>query len=53
MTTLIALLALAIYLIFYFAYGRVIRDKLLKSKEAPEAPSKRLEDGVDYVPTNK
>ena len=53
MTTLIALLALAIYLIFYFAYGRVIRDKLLKSKEAPEAPSKRLQDGVDYVPTNK
>ena len=53
MTTLIALVALAIYLIFYFAYGRVIRDKLLKSKEAPEAPSKRLEDGVDYVPTNK
>lgn len=53
MTTLIALLALAIYLVFYFTYGRVLRDKLLKSKEAPEAPSKRLSDGVDYVPTSK
>ena len=53
MTTFIALLALAIYLIFYFTYGRVLRDKLLKSKDAPEAPSKRLSDGVDYVPTSK
>ena len=53
MTTFIALLALAIYLVFYFTYGRVLRDKLLKSKDAPEAPSKRLADGVDYVPTSK
>lgn len=53
MTTLIALIALVIYLVFYFTYGRVLRDKLLKSKEAPEAPSKRLSDGVDYVPTSK
>jgi carbon starvation protein len=53
MTTFIALLALAIYLVFYFVYGRVIRDKLLKSQDAPEAPSKRLSDGVDYVPTSK
>ncbi len=53
MTTLIALIALVIYLVFYYTYGRVLRDKLLKSKEAPEAPSKRLSDGVDYVPTSK
>lgn len=53
MTTFIALLALAIYLFFYFVYGKILRDKLLKSKEAPAAPSKRLEDGVDYVPTSK
>lgn len=53
MSTIVALIALAIYLTFYFVYGRVIRDKLLKSKEAPEAPSKRLSDGVDYVPTSK
>lgn len=53
MTTFIALFAIALYLVFYFVYGRVLRDKLLKSKDAPEAPSKRLSDGVDYVPTSK
>lgn len=53
MTTFIAVFALGLYLVFYFVYGRNLRDKLLKSKEAPEAPSKRLSDGVDYVPTSK
>lgn len=53
MSALIAIIALAIYLVFYFVYGRTIQSKLLKSQEAPDAPSKRLQDGVDYVPTNK
>ncbi len=53
MSTLIALIALALYLVFYFTYGRTIRDKILKSSTAPDAPSKRLSDGVDYVPSNK
>lgn len=53
MTTLIALIALVVYLVFYFTYGKVLRDKLLKSKDAPKAPSERLQDGVDYVPTSK
>ncbi|GAB6275668.1 MAG: carbon starvation protein A [Rectinema sp.] len=53
MSTLIALIALVIYFGSYFLYGRTIRDKVLKSKEAPNAPSKRLSDGVDYVPTSK
>lgn len=53
MSTLIALLALAIYVVFYFTYGKKIRDNVLKSDKAPDAPSKRLEDGVDYVPTSK
>jgi len=53
MSTLIALVALAIYVVFYFTYGKNIRDKLLKSDKAAEAPSKRLADGVDYVPTSK
>jgi len=53
MSTLIALVAIAIYVIFYFTYGKKIRDNVLQSKKAPEAPSKRLEDGVDYVPTSK
>jgi carbon starvation protein len=53
MSTLIALFALALYLVFYYTYGRTIRDKILKSSNAPDAPSKRLSDGVDYVPASK
>ena len=53
MTTLIALAALALYLIFYFTYGKTLRDKVLNSSKAGAAPSERLSDGVDYVPTSK
>ena len=53
MTTLIAVVALVIYLAFYFTFGRNLRDKLLQSDKAPKAPSERLSDGVDYIPTNK
>lgn len=40
-------------MVFYFTYGKNIQVKLLKSHEAPKAPSERLSDGVDYVPTSK
>jgi len=50
---MIALFALALYLVFYFTFGKTLRDKLLKSDKAPKAPSERLSDGVDYIPTNK
>lgn len=53
MTTLILVVALAIYLVFYFTYGKNLQTKLVRSQEAPDAPSKRLSDGVDYVPTSK
>ncbi len=53
MTTLIALFALALYFVFYFTYGKLIRDKILKSDKAAAAPSERLGDGVDYIPTSK
>jgi len=53
MSTFIALAAVAIYLVFYFVYGRKIRDNVLKSDKAADAPSKRLSDGVDYIPTSK
>ena len=53
MTTLIAVVALVIYLAFYFTFGKTLRDKLLQSDKAPKAPSERLSDGVDYIPTNK
>ncbi|MBL8965741.1 MAG: carbon starvation protein A [Spirochaetaceae bacterium] len=53
MSTLIAVVAFVIYVVFYFTYGKTLQTKLLKSHEAPDAPSKRLSDGVDYVPTSK
>ncbi|OHD22178.1 MAG: carbon starvation protein CstA [Spirochaetes bacterium GWB1_59_5] len=53
MTTMIALFALVLYLVFYFTFGKTLRDKLLKSDKAPKAPSERLNDGVDYIPTSK
>jgi carbon starvation protein len=53
MTTIIAVVALVLYLAFYFTYGKTLRDKLMKSDAAPAAPSERLKDGVDYVPTSK
>jgi carbon starvation protein len=52
-STIIALLALVIYLVFYFSFGKRLQTKLCKSQDAPDAPSKRLSDGVDYVPTSK
>ncbi|MDR1178958.1 MAG: carbon starvation protein A [Spirochaetales bacterium] len=52
-STTIALIALAIYLVFYFVYGKKLQTNLCRSHEAPDAPSKRLSDGVDYVPTSK
>lgn len=53
MSTIIAVVALVIYLAFYFTFGKTLRDKLLQSDKAPKAPSERLSDGVDYIPTNK
>lgn len=53
MSALIAVLAVVLYVVFYFTYGKKIQYKLVKSHEAQDAPSKRLSDGVDYVPTSK
>lgn len=53
MSSLIVLFALVLYLVFYFGFGKKLQKDILVSQEAPEAPSKRLYDGVDYIPTNK
>ena len=53
MSAFIAVLALVIYFVFYFTYGKNLQKNLVKSQDAPDAPSKRLSDGVDYVPTSK
>lgn len=53
MSSVIAIVAIGLYLVFYFTYGKTMQKKLVKSHEAPDAPSKRLSDGVDFVPTSK
>jgi carbon starvation protein len=53
MSATVAIVAVVLYFVFYFTYGRSLQRNLLKSHQAPEAPSKRLSDGVDYVPTSK
>lgn len=52
-TLIIALLALVLYLAAYHTYGRWLCRKVFKLDPAAEAPSKQLEDGEDYVPTDK
>lgn len=52
MSATILLASLVLYLVFYFTYGKSLQKNLIKSHEAPDAPSKRLSDGVDYVPTS-
>lgn len=37
----------------YFVYSKFIASKILKLNESFATPSHELEDGVDYVPTNK
>ena len=39
MSAVIVLVALAVYLVFYFVYGKSIQRNLLRSHEAPEAPA--------------
>jgi carbon starvation protein len=50
MTTLIVILGLAVYVILYLTYGRKLERDVVKASNSNEAPSKRMYDGVDYVP---
>ncbi len=53
MSAIIAVLAVVLYLVFYYTYGRKIQNNLIKAHQAQDAPSTRLNDGVDYIPTSK
>jgi len=41
------------YLVAYRTYGRFLGRKIFELSDARKAPSRELEDGVDYVPTRK
>jgi carbon starvation protein len=53
-STVLVIIALIIYVITYFAYGRrVLEQKVVKASASNKTPATKFYDGVDYVPTNK
>ncbi|MEE8300101.1 MAG: carbon starvation CstA family protein, partial [Desulfatiglandales bacterium] len=53
MSSVIIIIGLLIYLILYFTYGKKIERDVVKASDSNEAPSKRLFDGVDYIPARR
>ncbi|MGE9268059.1 MAG: carbon starvation CstA family protein, partial [Verrucomicrobiales bacterium] len=52
-TLLIAIAAFVLYLIAYNTYGKWLGRKIFKLDPDAPVPSKELEDGSDYVPTDR
>lgn len=50
---LIAIGSFVGFILAYNLYGRFVSDKIFEIDESNEVPSKKYEDGVDYVPTDK
>jgi carbon starvation protein len=46
------LIIITIFIVAYFTYGKFL-EKNYQIKETEDVPSKKLYDGVDFVPTNK
>ena len=52
-TTVICIVGFLLYMILYFTYGKKIERDVVRASDATEAPSKRLFDGIDYVPAHR
>ena len=52
-TTLVIILGLIIYMVFYFTHGKYLEKHVAKADPSRDTPAKILYDGVDYVPANK
>ena len=52
-TTTIVLIGSIIYIITYFTYGKYIKNRIIRGAKKKEVPSKRLYDGIDFVPANR
>lgn len=52
-TLALALGALVLYLVAYHTYGKFLARKIFKLDPEAKVPSVELEDGKDYVPTQK
>ncbi len=44
---------IAIYLLGYWTYGKYLARRIFKLDPDAPVPSKTMEDGVDYIPTNR
>lgn len=53
MSTAILVFALIFYFLFYRFFGGFLQKKIFRSHEQGDAPSVRLNDGVDFMPTNR
>jgi carbon starvation protein len=53
MTALVIVIGLVIYLFFYFVYGKKLERDVVKASDDSEAPSKRIFDGVDFIPARR
>ncbi len=52
-STILILVAIVLYVGFYFLYGKYLEQKVVQAGEGGETPAKRLYDGVDYIPANR
>lgn len=50
MSSIIVLVAAAVYVALYFLYGKPLEKKVVKADDNLQTPAHRLMDGVDYVP---
>ncbi len=51
-STILIAVGVLLYVILYHTYGRYLRKEVVRESDA-DVPSKRLYDGVDFVPANK
>ena len=47
------LFALALYAFGYFVYSKYLAEKVFKLNDENKTPAQEINDGVDFVPTNK
>jgi len=52
-TTVVIIIGFLIYVGLYFTYGKKIERDVVRASDEIETPSKRLYDGIDYVPAHK
>ncbi len=52
-TLVLFLIVIAVYLLTYFLYGRFIANRIVEVDNDRPTPAQTVNDGKDYVPTNK